>query len=118
MIEHVERVASALPPHARRTALLHEILELSPAARGALRAAGLSRSEMAAVRLLTHCQDESYEIYMRRIAAAAGQDGELARTVKIADLNDNLSHALIPAGAPQYVWAREQTTTITGQWAK
>jgi hypothetical protein len=111
VIEHVERVAAAVPPQARTTALLHEILELSPGSWGKLRDAGLSRVELAALKLLTHTPGESYEVYVRRIADAPGQAGQLAQTVKLADLNDNLSHALIPAGAPRYAWARERLLT-------
>ena len=96
VIEHVERVAAALPPKARTTALLHEILELSPGSRRKLRDAGLSRGELAALKLLRHSPGESYGVYVRRIADAPGQAGQLARTVKLADLNDHLSHALIP----------------------
>jgi hypothetical protein len=102
VIEHVERVAAAIPPKARTTALLHEILELSPGSWRKLRDTGLSRVELAALKLLTHSPGESYEVYVRRIANAPGQAGQLARTVKLADLNDLRSHALLPAGAPQY----------------
>jgi hypothetical protein len=111
VIEHVERVAAAVPPNARATALLHEILELSPGSRTKLRAAGLSRVELAALKLLTHPPSESYEVYVSRIADAPGQAGWLARTVKLADLDDHLTHALIPAGAPRYAWAREHLLT-------
>ena len=69
------------------------------------------RVELAALKLLTHSPGESYEVYMRRIADARGQAGQLARTVKLADLNDHLSHPLIPAGAPGYAWARERLLT-------
>jgi hypothetical protein len=111
VIEHVERVAAAVPPKARATALLHEFLERSPVSRRKLRGAGIGRVELAALQLLTHAPGESYEDYVRRIADATGQAGQLARTVKLADLEDHLSHALIPAGAPRYAWAREQLLT-------
>ena len=65
---------AAVPPKARTTELLHEILELSPGSRRTLRDEGLSR-------------------------------------VELADLDDHLSHALIPAGAPRYAWARERLLT-------
>src|SRR5947208_1644309 len=67
VIEHIERVATAVPPKARTTALLHEILELSPSSRRKLRDADLSRVEPAALKLLTHSPGESYEVYVRRI---------------------------------------------------
>ena len=77
-----------LPPEARTTALLHEILDLSPSSRRKLLDAGLSRVELAALRLLTHSPGEPDEVYVRRIADAPGHAGQLARTVKLADLND------------------------------
>jgi hypothetical protein len=111
MIAQVERVAAAVPPKARTTALLHEMLGLSSSSRRKLRDAGLSRVELAALRLLTHSPGESYEVYVRRITDAPGQARQLARTVRLADLDDHLSHALIPAGAPRYAWARERLLT-------
>ena len=114
VIAHVERVAAAVPPEARTTALLHDILELSPISRRKLRDTGLSRVELAALKLLTHSPDDSYEVYVRRIADAPGQAGQLARAVKLADLDDHLSHASIPSGAPRYAWAREQLLTGRG----
>jgi len=108
MIEHVERVAAAVPPQAQTTALLHEILELSPGSRARLRLLALSPVELAALSLLTHRPGEPYERYLKRIAQAPGDTGQLARTVKLADLNGLLSHASIPASAPRYAWARDQ----------
>jgi hypothetical protein len=50
---HVERVADRVPPEARNAALLHEIFELTATTRAELQAQGLSRPELAALRLLT-----------------------------------------------------------------
>jgi hypothetical protein len=111
VIGHVERVAAAVSPKAGTTAFLHEILELSPSSWRKLQEAGLSRVELAALELLTHFPGESYEGYVGRIADAPGQAGQLAPMVKLADLDDHLSHALIPAGAPRYAWARERLLT-------
>jgi len=106
VIEHVQRVAAAVPSEARVTAWLHDVLELCPIKRGELRRHGLASVELAALELLTHTPAEPYEDYMGRIAGASGPAGYLARIVKLADLNDHLAHPFIPSDAPPYAWAR------------
>jgi hypothetical protein len=108
VIDHVKRVAAAVPADARATAWLHDLLELCPAAHRQLRGKGLTRTEREALELLTHAPDEPYEVYVRRIADAPGPAGRLARIVKLADLEDHLAHPSIPANAPPYGWARQQ----------
>jgi hypothetical protein len=103
---HVERVADRVPPEARNAALLHEIFELTATTRAELQAQGLSRPELAALRLLTHRPHVSYATHVRRIAEAPGDHGRIARMVKLADLDDHLSHPVIPLDAPPYAWAR------------
>jgi hypothetical protein len=95
--------------------LLHDVLELCPAAGRRLRGKGLTRIELEALKLLRHAPGEPYEVYVRRIAEAPGPAGRLARIVKIADLDDHLAHASIPSDAPPYAWARKHLlTTATG----
>jgi hypothetical protein len=108
VIDHLARVAAVVPPDARATALLHDLLELCPAATRRLRDQGLTPVELDALKLLTHAPGEPYEVYVRRIAEAPGPAGRLARIVKLADLDDHLAHATIPSDAPPYAWAREQ----------
>ena len=126
MIEHVERVAGAVPADTRATAWLHDLLELCPGTDRQLRSKDLTRTELEALELLTHAPDEPYEVYVRRIAGALGPAGRLARIVKLADLEDHLAHPSIPANAPPYAWARQQLLSaqnravppLTGQnWA-
>jgi hypothetical protein len=97
VIDHVERVAAAVRPDARVTALLHDLLELCPTARWQLRGEDLTRTELEALELLRHAAGEPYEVYVRRIADAPGPAGRLARIVKLADLEDHLAHPSIPA---------------------
>ena len=111
VIDHVERVAAAVPPDARATALLHDLYELCPKAHRQLCGKDLTDTELEALELLTHAADEPYEVYVRRIADAPGPAGRLARTVKLADLDDHLAHRSIPADAPPYAWARELLLT-------
>jgi uncharacterized membrane protein YccC len=111
VIDHVERVAAAVPSDARVTALLHDLFERCPTAGRRLRDKGLSPTELEALQLLTHAAGEPYETYVRRIADTPGPAGRLARIVKLADLEDHLAHPSIPADAPPYAWAREQLLT-------
>jgi (p)ppGpp synthase/HD superfamily hydrolase len=60
VIEHVERVTAAVPPEARTTALLHDLLECGRISRTKLRRHGLSAVELRALTLLTHAADEPY----------------------------------------------------------
>jgi hypothetical protein len=108
VIDHVRRVAAAVPPDAEVTALLHDVLERSPTAARRLWGTGLTGIEVQALELLTHAPGDSYEAYVERIAEAPGPAGQLARIVKLADLNDHLAHPAIPADAPPYAWARKR----------
>jgi hypothetical protein len=71
-------------------------------------ACGLTGIEVEALELLTHMPGEPYEAYVERIADAPGPAGQLARIVKLADLNDHLAHPTMPADAPPYEWARKR----------
>ena len=109
LARHLQRVARAVPPEARAVALLHESLHHGSASVGALEFAGLSVTEIAALRLLTRAPGESYELHILTIAHAPGEEGRLARLVAVADIDDHLAHA--PRGqaasdAPPYLWAR------------
>jgi (p)ppGpp synthase/HD superfamily hydrolase len=86
---HTLRVVLAVPPDARVVAALHDVLEDSEVTAAVLEAAGLSGAELEAVLLLTPGEDEPYEEYIERIAAAEGEAGRLARVVKLADVRDN-----------------------------
>ena len=88
---HTLRVAASVPPEARVVAALHDVLEDSDLTAEDLKAAGLGQAELEAVLLLTRSDEEPYEEYIERIAAAEGEAGRLARVVKLADLRDNLS---------------------------
>src|SRR3954466_10710925 len=102
VIEHVERVAAAVPEDVRAVAFLHDLLEHSETGAAELSAAGPTALELAALRLLTRAPDESYEAHVLRVAHAAGPGGRIARVVKLADLDDHLSHRELPHAAPPY----------------
>jgi hypothetical protein len=106
LIEHVERVASAVPPDARSVAFLHDVLEHTGTPVEELRVNGLTPVEHDALELLTREPSESFELYTLRIAHAEGEAGEIARSVKLADLEDHLGHSWLPLEAPPYSWAR------------
>jgi hypothetical protein len=107
-IEHVERVAACVPADARVAAFLHDVLEWTPTGMPELLAAGLSADERHVLELLTREPDESFEAHALRVAVAAGHDGELARVIRLADLDDHLTHRDAPDGAPPYAWARRR----------
>jgi hypothetical protein len=46
--------------------------------------------ELEALRLVTRTEGEPYGEFIERIACAKGRAGRIARTVKLADLRDNL----------------------------
>jgi (p)ppGpp synthase/HD superfamily hydrolase len=112
-IEHLRAVADSVSPEAKPVALLHDALEDTHLSEEDLNAV-LTPDELAAVKVLTrddHDQSEgTYERYVERIATAEGTPGELARTVKRADLEHNLGR-LTPALETlraRYEWAPER----------
>lgn len=91
-IGHVARVAEAVPPDDahQRVAWLHDVIEDSKTTAEDL-SSRLADDEIHALRLLTHDNpEESYDAYVRRIVGALGAAGDLARTIKQADMLDNL----------------------------
>lgn len=90
-IDHVARVAAGVPDadEYQRVAWLHDVVEDSDVALEDLRDK-LSPAEGEALRLLTRDETESYMRYVGRIIEAEGEAGVLARTVKQADMLDNL----------------------------
>jgi hypothetical protein len=108
LIEHVTRVAAAVPGEVRSIAWLHDVLERSGLGIADLCGRGLNRLERDALRLLTRSDGESYHLHALRIAFADGDAGRIARCVKLADVEDHLAHARLPLTAPPYAWARRQ----------
>ena len=95
LLDHVRRVAAAVPPDARTVAWLHEVLECTTVPAGELTGIGVSADELSAIELLTHAPSADANAYLAHIAliaAAAGRAGDLARTVKVADLKDRILH--------------------------
>jgi hypothetical protein len=92
LIDHVQRVAAAVPREARVVAWLHELLEHTSISEQALLAKGLSREGLRALRLLTRHQDARsdaiYLAHVEMIGRASGPGAAIARSVKRADLAD------------------------------
>jgi hypothetical protein len=101
LIDHVRRVAAAIPGDARVVAWLHELLEYTSISEEALLADGLSRAELRALRLLTRDKDSRsnarYLGHVELIARARGAGASVARSVKQADLADRALHPPIRA---------------------
>jgi hypothetical protein len=106
LIDHVARVAAAVPAEARALAFLHDVIERSDTPVSKLVMQGLTPVERAALELLTRQPSEPYEDHVTRILHAGGAAGRLARAVKRADLDDHLRANGAPPGAPPYAWAR------------
>jgi hypothetical protein len=98
LLDHIRRVAAAVPGDARALAWLHEALEHTPVSAEALLAEGLSLDELRGLRLLTRDKSSRskarYLAHVKLIARARGAGASLARSVKRADLADR---ALNPA---------------------
>ena len=105
VIEHVERVAAAVPDEARALAFLHDVLDLTDTGGDELLANGLTAAECAALSLLAHGAGESFELYTLRIVHARGPEGRLARAVMLADLQDHVREDGYEVGDPPYAWA-------------
>jgi len=77
-------------------AWLHESLETGATTEHDLLREGLGGDELRALRLLSRSRasssDAAYLAHLDLIARAAGPSGELARIVKLADLDDRSRH--------------------------
>ena len=96
LLGHLSRVAGRTPVEARAVAWLHQALESPIVTEHELLGCGLNEDELRALRLLTRpTHARSAQVYLAQlelIALAAGLSGHLARTVKIADLEDRCVH--------------------------
>ncbi|HVX83291.1 MAG TPA: GTP pyrophosphokinase [Phycisphaerae bacterium] len=84
--------------HLRCVAILHDTLERTDLAEKDLRAAGMPRQVIQAVKLLTHDEKTTYADYV-----IALKKDPLARAVKLADLMDNadLRHVTFRPAKPK-----------------
>jgi hypothetical protein len=103
VVDHLERVAAAVPPDARCVAFLHDVLEHTGTSSTELVTLGVERVELEAILILTRGAAESFEAHALRIAYAKGHAGSLAREVKLADIDDHLLH---DQSSRPYQWAR------------
>lgn len=87
--DHLERVAQNVSHRSQTVAWLHDAVEDGLTTLGALKSAGLEDAEYSALFLLTRMPEETYLDYIRCIANAEGEAGEIAREVKLADNADN-----------------------------
>jgi hypothetical protein len=106
VVEHVERVAAAVPPRARVIAYLHDVMEQTGTNVQDLREQGLTDLELEALDLLTRLPEEPYEVYCLRVTWGHGDAGMLARAVRLAELDDHIAHRGLRFDVPPYGWAR------------
>jgi hypothetical protein len=102
-----------VPDDARNVAFLHDVLERTEASADELEAQGLTPAELDAVLLLTRRPEETFEAHALRIAHAKGPAGSLARTVKLADMADHVSHDRVDVPGHPYGWATRHV--VAGQ---
>lgn len=92
LIDHIGRVAAAVPGDARVVAWLHEVLEHTSISEEALLAEGLTTDELRALRLLTRDKSSRsntrYLAHVDQIARARGPGAGAAQGVKRADMAD------------------------------
>lgn len=74
----------------KKAGILHDIIEDTDMTLDDLRARGVEEDVVAAVDLLTHREEDSYEDYIRKIACSGN---ETAVQVKLNDLRHNLLRA-------------------------
>lgn len=97
-----------MPADVRALAYLHDVLERSGGAAEELVRLGLTGDELSVLALLTRGANQPYRAYVLRIARAEGHTGEMARAIKLADLDDHLQHVRIDGCTPDYASARRQ----------
>ena len=99
LIDHVRRVAMAVPREARVVAWLHELFEHTAISEQALLQEGLTTDELRALRFLTRRTDSRaitiYLAHIELLALARGPGARVAQTVKRADLTDRARHPSI-----------------------
>jgi hypothetical protein len=106
VVDHLDRVAAAVPEDAQSVALLHDVLEWTNVPESDLEARGLTPLELRALRLLTRNPEESFELHALQIAFAQGPEGRLARLVKLADIDDHMASDPEQLNTRPYGWAR------------
>ena len=91
-ILHLMRVAlNVKSADARIVAFLHDIIEDTDYDESALLAAGFPAYIVLAVKTLTKRRGEPYDAFIRRVG-----HNDLAREVKLADLEDNMDMSRLP----------------------
>ena len=121
LIDHIRRVAAAVPRDARVVAWLHEAFEHTPISEEELLAKGLSRDELRALKLLTRDTNSQsnarYLAHLEMIARASGAGANIARSVKRADLADRALNPSIRSDgwSPPYALGLEILQRATSQ---
>jgi (p)ppGpp synthase/HD superfamily hydrolase len=102
-ILHPLRMMLTMPSEeAMMAAVLHDVVEDTATTLEDLRRMGFPESVVVAVECLTRRDGESYEAFIERVA-----QNPLARTVKLADLEDNMDVRRL-AGIGEGDWRRLQ----------
>lgn len=92
-IEHPMSVMLAVSERAKVAAILHDVVEDTEITLDDLAAHGVDEVSLDAIDLLTRPGGDdrpTYADFIKRICDADGEAGDIAREVKLADLNHNL----------------------------
>lgn len=116
LIEHVERVAAAVPESARPVAFVHDVCERSGVWAGEVALLlGLDEDERRALVLLTKRERETLVRHVRRVLRADPDPArELALVVLHADVEDHAAHAADGPGAYAVALAALSEATAVG----
>lgn len=91
-VHHLKAVADSVAgDDAKATGWLHDIIEDTPIGPQDLRNMAFPDYIIEAVLLLTHTHESTRVEYLTRIRDTDGYAGDLARTVKAADIRHNMS---------------------------
>lgn len=96
VIQHSLRVAKDFDGDERVVALLHDIVEDTEISIEDLQAQGLTEVQAKALEAVTRNKNETYREFITRIAWTTGKAGRIARKVKLADLEDNMTRGELP----------------------
>lgn len=90
-IEHPKAVANLLETDEKTVGYLHDVLEDTAITEEDLVTMGISSEIVSAIKVLTKKRGEPYTEYIEQV-----KENELARKVKIADLQHNMDLSRIP----------------------
>lgn len=100
--ESITGLSIVIEAYVKAVALLHDVVEDTPLTCDDLSVTGFPYAVVNAVHAITKVKGESYAVYIQRVA-----ENDIARRVKIADLNHNLKSLKKGSMKDKYLLALE-----------